>query len=205
MSETVETEEVQEVAPIAGIGTMVFGKWDATEVVCSDPGLAPYINLRTIGTPHSGGRHANAWFGKDKLSVIERFINNLMRTGKFSGKKQHCAKAFEAALDNIAERTGENPLQHFINAIVASAPCEEITRIKFGAVSQPKAVDSSPSRRLDTALRNLSKGCASATAKSTRTLTQGIISEINKAAAGDVSSYAVAQKEELERIAASSR
>ena len=129
----------------------------------------------------------------------------LMRSGKFSGKKQHCAKAFEAALDNIAERTGENPLQHFINAIVHSAPCEETTRIKFGAVSQPKAVDSSPSRRLDVALRNLSKGCASATAKSTRTLTQGIISEINKAAAGDVASFAVGKKDEIERIAASAR
>ena len=102
-------EETQQAQPIAGIGTMVFNKWDAQQVVCGDPGLAPYINLTTIGTPHSGGRHANAWFGKSKLSVIERFINNLMRTGKFSGKKQHCAKAFEAALDNIAERTGENP------------------------------------------------------------------------------------------------
>jgi small subunit ribosomal protein S7 len=198
-------EEPQQASPIAGIGTMVFGKWDATEVVCGDPGLAPYINLTTIGTPHSGGRHANAWFGKAKLSVIERFINNLMRSGKFSGKKQHCAKAFESALDSIANRTGENPLQHFINAIVNSAPCEETTRIKFGAVSQPKAVDSSPSRRLDVALRNLSMGCASATAKSTRTLEQGIISEINKAAAGDVSSFAVGKKDEIERIAASAR
>ena len=86
-----------------------------------------------------------------------------------------------------------------------SAPCEETTRIKFGAVSQPKAVDSSPSRRLDVALRNLSKGCASATAKSTRTLTQGIISELNKAAAGDVASFAVGKKDEIERIAASAR
>ena len=199
-----ENQSKQEV-PIAGIGTMVFGKWDATDVTCSDPGLAPYINLTTIGTPHSGGRHANSWFGKSKLSVVERFINNLMRSGKFSGKKQHCAKAFEAALDNIAERTGENPLQHFIDAIVNSAPCEETTRIKFGAVSQPKAVDSSPSRRLDVALRNLSMGCASATAKSTRTLTQGIISELNKAAAGDVASFAVGKKDEIERIAASAR
>ena len=198
-------EDIHQAQPIAGIGTMVFNKWDAQQVVCGDPGLAPYINLTTIGTPHSGGRHANAWFGKSKLSVIERFINNLMRTGKFSGKKQHCAKAFEAALDNIAERTGENPLQHFIDAIVNAAPCEETTRIKFGAVSQPKAVDSSPSRRLDVALRNLSKGCASATAKSTRTLTQGIISELNKAAAGDVASFAVGKKDEIERIAASAR
>ena len=201
------TEEVQveQEAPIAGIGTMVFGKWDASEVTCDDPGLAPYINLTTIGTPHSGGRHANAWFGKSKLSVIERFINNLMRTGKFSGKKQHCVKAFDQALDKIASRSGQNPLQKFIDAIVEAAPCEETTRIKVGAVSQPKAVDSSPSRRLDIALRNISIGAATATAKSRRTLTEGIVSELSKAAEGDVNSYSVGKREEIERIAASAR
>jgi|TARA_B000000460_G_scaffold227248_1_gene182691 small subunit ribosomal protein S7 len=199
-----ETQAEQE-APIAGIGTMVFGKWDASEVTCDDPGLAPYINLTTIGTPHSGGRHANAWFGKSKLSVIERFINNLMRTGKFSGKKQHCAKAYEDALDRIASTSGQNPLQKFIDAIVEAAPCEEITRIKVGAVSQPKAVDSSPSRRLDVALRNIAIGAASATAKSRRTLTEGIVAELSKAADGDVASYSVGKREEIERIAASAR
>ena len=201
------TEEVQveQEAPIAGIGTMVFGKWDASEVTCDDPGLAPYINLTTIGTPHSGGRHANAWFGKAKLSVIERFINNLMRTGKFSGKKQHCAKAYEQALDKIASKSGQNPLQKFIDAIVEAAPCEETTRIKVGAVSQPKAVDSSPSRRLDIALRNISIGAAAATAKSRRTLTEGIVSELSKASDGDVNSYSVGKREEIERIAASAR
>ena len=202
MTEESPTEQAD---PVSGIGTMVFGKWDATEVTCPDPGLAPYINLTTIGTPHSGGRHANAWFGKSKLSVIERFINNLMRTGKFSGKKQHCAKAFERSLDNIATRTGQNPLQKLIDAIVEAAPCEETTRIKLGAVSQPKAVDSSPSRRLDVALRNLAIGCTSATAKSRRTLTEGIVAELSKAAEGDVSSYSVGKREEIERIAASAR
>ncbi len=200
-----EEAQAEQEAPIAGIGTMVFGKWDASEVICDDPGLAPYINLTTIGTPHSGGRHANAWFGKSKLSVIERFINNLMRTGKFSGKKQHCAKAYEDALDRIASTSGENPLQKFIDAIVEAAPCEEITRIKVGAVSQPKAVDSSPSRRLDVALRNIAIGAASATAKSRRTLTEGIVSELSKAADGDVASYSVGKREEIERIAASAR
>ena len=200
-----EESTVEPEKPIAGIGTMVFGKWDASEVTCSDPGLAPYINLTTIGTPHSGGRHANAWFGKSKLSVVERFINNLMRTGKFSGKKQHCAKAYEEALDRIASTSGENPLQKFIDAIVEAAPCEETTRIKLGAVSQPKAVDSSPSRRLDIALRNLAVGAAAATAKSRRTLTEGIVAELSKAADGDVASYSVGKREEIERIAASAR
>jgi len=208
MSDEVEAQEettVEEVKPIAGIGTLVFGKYDATEVVCRDPGLAPYINLSTVGVPHTGGRHANAWFGKAKLSVVERFTNKLMRTGKYTGKKMGALKAFESALDSIAERSGENPLQAFVDAICHAAPMEEITRIKFGAVSQPKAVDSSPSRRLDVALGNLAKGAQQGTSKSKRTLTQCIINELTKASVGDVTSFAVAKKEEVQRIAASAR
>ena len=47
------TPQQEEVKPIAGIGTLVFGKWDASEVTCKDPGLAPYINLTTVGVPHT--------------------------------------------------------------------------------------------------------------------------------------------------------
>ncbi|MBJ46730.1 MAG: 30S ribosomal protein S7 [Euryarchaeota archaeon] len=187
------------------MGTLVFGKYDAAEVVCRDPGLAPYINLSTVGVPHTGGRHANAWFGKARLSVVERFTNKLMRTGKYTGKKMGALKAFESALDSMAAKSGENPLQAFVDAICHAAPMEEITRIKFGAVSQPKAVDSSPSRRLDVALGNLAKGAQQGTSKSKRTLTQCIINELTKASVGDVTSFAVAKKEEVQRIAASAR
>jgi len=208
IEETVEEaveEVVEDVRPIAGIGTLVFGKWDASEITCKDPALAPYINLSTVGVPHTGGRHANAWFGKAKLSVVERYINKLMRTGPYTGKKQGAMKAFESALDQIASKSDSNPLQTFVDAICNAAPMEEITRIKFGAVSQPKAVDSSPSRRLDVALRNLAQGAQQGTHKSKKTLTNCIINEINKAAVGDVTSFAVAKKEELERIASSAR
>jgi small subunit ribosomal protein S7 len=105
----------------------------------------------------------------------------------------------------MAERTGDNPLQMFVDALCYAAPMEEITRIKFGAVSQPKAVDASPSRRLDVALRNLAAGAASGTRKSKRTLKQCIVNELTKASTGDVTSFAVAKKEEVERIAASAR
>ena len=30
------TPQQEEVKPIAGIGTLVFGKWDASEVTCKD-------------------------------------------------------------------------------------------------------------------------------------------------------------------------
>ena len=194
-----------DVKPIAGIGTLVFSKWDATEVTCSDPGIAPYINLTTIGMPLSGGRHANQWFGKQRLSLIERFTNGLMRRGPNSGKKSTTVSALRDALDIIHDRTGENPLQTLIDAIVNSAPCEGITRIRFGANSQPKAAEVSPSRRVDVAIRNLTTGATGATVKSKRTLTQCIVNEVMKAAEGDVSSFAVAKREETERIAASAR
>jgi len=186
-------EEIEE-KPIAGIGTLVFGKWDVSQISCNDPGIAPYLSLRTVGVPHTGGRHANAWFGK-----------SLMRTGKYTGKKMGASKALEQAFDTISERSGDNPMQVFVNAVANAAPMEEITRIRFGAVSQPKAVDSSPSRRLDTALRHLAKGSQQGTHKSKRTLTQCIVAELTKAAAGDVSSYAIGKKEEVERIASSAR
>ena len=208
-TEVEETEEVEvieeDVSPIAGIGTLVFGKWDASEVTCEDPGIAPYVNLKTVGTPHSGGRHANAWMGKAKLSVVERFINGLMRNGRNGGKKQYGVKAFEEALDIIHKRTGDNPLQALVDAITHAAPMEEITRIKFGAVSQPKAVDSAPARRLDVAIRHLCQGSIAATYKTTRTLTDGIVNEIMKAKDGDVASFAVGKKEEVQRIAGSAR
>ncbi len=134
---------------------------------------------------------SNTFLMKKKLVIVtnEKFFNS---DGKFS-------------CDNIAEKSGENPLQTFVDAICNGAPMEEITRIKFGAVSQPKAVDSSPSRRLDVALRNLAKGAQQGTHKSKRTLTSCIINELTKAASGDVTSFAVSKKEELERIAASAR
>ena len=55
MSDDVETQEettVEEAKPIAGIGTLVFGKYDAAEVVCRDPGLAPYISLNCRSPTH---------------------------------------------------------------------------------------------------------------------------------------------------------
>ncbi len=204
--EPVVQEETADVSvPIAGIGTLVFSKWDATEVTCNDPGIAPYINLTTIGMPLSGGRHANQWFGKQRLSLIERFTNGLMRRGPNSGKKSSTVSALRDALDIIHDRTGENPLQTLIDAVVNSAPCEGITRIRFGANSQPKAAEVSPSRRVDIAVRNLTTGATGATVKSKRSLTQCIVNEVMKASEGDVSSYAVSKREETERIAASAR
>ena len=86
---------------------LIFGKYDTSEVVVNDGGLAKYIDLTPTNVPHSGGKHANRWFGKSKLSIVERLINNIMRTEKYTGKKMKAYKTVAQAFDIVAASTPE--------------------------------------------------------------------------------------------------
>jgi small subunit ribosomal protein S7 len=184
---------------------LMFGKYDTTEVIVNDGGLAKYIDLTPTNVPHSGGKHANRWFGKSKLSIVERLINNIMRTEKYTGKKLKAYKAVSDAFDIIAAKTKKNPVQVLVEALQNAAPREEVTRLQFGGISVPKAVDISPQRRLDIALRNLSAGVVAASAKNKKAIQDCLADEIMLAAKGDMTSFSVAKKEETERVAQSAR
>ena len=184
---------------------LIFGKYDTTEVVVNDGGLAKYIDLTPTNVPHSGGKHANRWFGKSKLSIVERLINNIMRTEKYTGKKMKAYKAVSDAFDIIAKKTKKNPVQVLVECLENAAPREEITRLQFGGISVPKAVDVAPQRRLDIALRNLSTGVVTASARNKKAVHECLADEIMLAAKGDMTSFSVAKKEEIERVAQSAR
>ena len=184
---------------------LLFGKYDMTEVTVSDGGLAKYIDLSPTNVPHTGGKHANRWFGKSKLSIVERLINNVMRTEKYTGKKLKSYKAVSDAFDLVAERTNKNPVQILVDGLENAAPREEVTRLQFGGISVPKAVDVSPQRRLDIALRNISRGVVAASSKNKKAIYECIANELILAAKGDMTSFAVAKKEEIERVAQSAR
>lgn len=184
---------------------LVFGKYDTSEVVIEDAGLAKYIDLNSTMVPHSGGKHANMWFGKSKLSIVERLINNIMRTEKYTGKKLKAYKAVSDAFDIVAAKTKKNPIQVLVEALQNAAPREEVTRLQFGGISVPKAVDISPQRRLDIAIRNLSAGVVAASAKNKKAIQDCLADEIMLAAKGDMTSFSVAKKEETERVAQSAR
>jgi small subunit ribosomal protein S7 len=185
--------------------TLIFGKYDLSEVTVNDGGLAKYIDLTPTNVPHSGGKHANRWFGKSKLSIVERLINNIMRTEKYTGKKLKAYKAVSEAFDIIAQKTKKNPVQVLVEGLENAAPREEVTRLQFGGISVPKAVDVSPQRRLDIALRNLSTGCVKASTKNKKPISSCIADEIMLASKGDMTSFSVAKKEEIERVAQSAR
>jgi len=182
----------------------LFGKWD-TKVEIRDPSLKKYISLSPVYLPHSGGRHEHRRFGKSRVSITERLINNIMRPGKNKGKKILAYNIVKMAFEIIAGKTGENPLQVLVRAIENSAPREETTRIMYGGIVYYVAVDISPQRRVDLALRHIVEGASAAAFNNPRPIEEALADEIISAATGDQKSFAVKRKEEIERIALSSR
>ena len=96
---------------------LIFGKYDTSDVIVNDGGLAKYIDLTPTNVPHSGGKHANRWFGKSRLSIVERLINNIMRTEKYTGKKMKAYKTVAQAFDIVAAKTKKNPVQVLVECL----------------------------------------------------------------------------------------
>ena len=84
---------------------LLFGKYGVSDVVVKDAGLAKYINLDPTVVPHTDGRHSGRWFGKARLNIVERLINNMMRTEVFTGKKMKAYRTTQEAFDIVAKKT----------------------------------------------------------------------------------------------------
>ncbi len=184
---------------------LLFDKYDLSEIVVTDAGLARYINLDPVMVPHTGARHANRPFAKSKMNIVERLVNGMMRTEDYTGKKTKTYRVVMATFSIIESKTKKNPVQVLIEALEKAAPREEVTRLRYGGVSVPKAVDVSSSRRLDVALRNICKGAVKATYKNSKSIEICLSNEIMLAAKGDMNSAAISKKDEVERIAGSAR
>jgi len=184
---------------------LLFSKWDFTEVEVEDQGLRRYINLNPIYIPHTGAKHANKRFGREKVNIVERLINNTMRTERFTGKKSKAFAAVRKAFEIIEQKSKQNPIQVLVHALQNAAPREEITRLRFGGISVPRAVDIAPSRRLDIAMRNICKGAVASTHKNKKPIEACLAGEIMLAAKEDITSFSISRKEELERVAVSAR
>ncbi|MDG1543824.1 MAG: 30S ribosomal protein S7 [archaeon] len=202
MSE-VEENTVEEEAPVPEPDMPVvplFGKWDLTEVVIDDTTLEKYINLDAFQIPHTGGRHSKKRFGRRDLTVIERFINNLMRSEKYTGKKAQAYNVMKNAFDIINSKKKTNPAQVMVQALENSAPRAAVVSLRYGGIRVYSGVDVSPTRRVDTAIRNLCIG-ALLSAKKQRSIEKSLSRELMLASEGNPDSYAVGKKEELERQA----
>ena len=183
----------------------LFGKWSFEDIELNDPGLNQYISLKPVYVPHSMGRHEHGKFHKAKVSIVERLINNLMRPGSSAGKKTRAINLVKNAFEIINIRTGQNPVQVLVSAVKNTSPGEDTTRISYGGIAYHMAVDISPQRRVDLALRFLSEGARKQSFGNPKALDEYLAEELIFAAKNDVKSYAVKKRNEMERIARSSR
>lgn len=193
----------------------LFDIWP-TNVTVNDPGLRKYICLDHKLIPRSKGKLAKKKFGKGKVHIVERLINALQvpghrgkkhkimthwATGKYSKKMKVVIDTFKI----IEERTNENPLQVFINAIENAAPHDEITTIEYGGARYPVAVDTSPLRRISLAIRHIVWGAYDKAFDKKKKLPEALADEILLASKNSQDSFAIKKKIEIERQADSAR
>jgi len=183
----------------------LFGKWSYDWIEVRDPSLKRYLCLKPVYLPHTSGRHEHKKFGKATVPVVERLINKLMRPGRNAGKKHLAYNIVKTAFELVYLRTKENPLQVLVRAIENAAPREETTRIVYGGIVYHVAVDVSPQRRVDLALRHIAEGAYACAFRSLKPIEECLADEMIAAANNDPKSYAIQRKEEIERIALSSR
>ncbi|MBN3564939.1 30S ribosomal protein S7 [Aliamphritea spongicola] len=82
-------------------------------------------------------------------TTLAKFINHLM----ISGKKSVAEKIVYGALDKIAERTNEDPIEVFNKALEAIQPMVEVKSRRVGGATYQVPVEVRPSRRNALAMR----------------------------------------------------
>ncbi|MBI2448783.1 30S ribosomal protein S7 [Candidatus Pacearchaeota archaeon] len=193
----------------------LFDMSDTSEIKVDDPGLKGYISIEPRLLAKSHGR-MRARFSKSKMNVVERFITHLgipghrgkkhkVMTSHASGKYNKNAKIMIETMKEIERKTGKNPVQVIIKAIEHSAPRDGVTVIEYGGARYPQAVDLSPSRRVDLAIRLLIHGAYDKAFNKKANIIQGLVSEIVAASQNLPESLAVQKKNESEKQADSAR
>lgn len=196
----------------------LFAKWTWSDVEVRDNSLANYIDLTPRLVPHTGGKHEHKRFWKSNISIVERVANKIMSPGLIGrkikgrassnhmGKKQKVLEILENCFTLVELKTGQNPIQVLVDALINCAPREETTRITLGGISYLQAVDIAPQRRVDLAIKNIVQAGIRNTYNNIKTIEECYADEIIAAARDDSnSSAAIKRKDEIERIAVSAR
>lgn len=192
-------------AQVQDEGIRLFGEWSFEGIEVRDIGLKRYLNLEPVWLPHSGGRHEARRFRKSRLNIVERFINSLIKPGSSGGEKSRITNSVKTAFKIINLKTGRNPIEVLVRAIENASPNEDTTRIGYGGVVYRLAVDISPQRRIDVALRFIVHSMKEQTFGNRKTLEEIIADQLIGAANNEGNNFAIRRKQEVERVALSSR
>lgn len=193
----------------------IFDLYDISEVKVEDPGLKSVINLQPRLIVKSHGRNVQK-LGQTKVNIIERLMNKLavaghrgrkhrIEMGRATGKYSKNMKSVLEALKLIEQKLKQNPIQVLIKAIENSAPKDEVTIIEYGGARYPQAVDVSPLRRVNLALKHIVHGASDRSFNKKKNIVQGLAEEITLASENNGESFGIRKRNESEKQADSAR
>ncbi len=194
----------------------LFNRWDIAGVVVSDPGLGSIMSTDPIIYPKTGGKFASEYLHKNKMNVVERFINKMMvpghkgkkhkyTSGRCPASSQAIMKSLIEAFEIIEKRTNQNPVQILVRAVENAALKEEITAYRMGGTIARQAVTVSPRRRLDVSLRHLAQGIYKMKFNRKTPLPNVIANELIGASNNDPKSFAIMERSRAEKEAEGAR
>ncbi|GEN25028.1 30S ribosomal protein S7 [Halomonas cupida] len=128
-------------------------------------------------------------FGSERLA---KFMNHLM----ISGKKSVAERIVYGALDRVAERSNEEPLEIFDKALESIQPMVEVKSRRVGGATYQVPVEVRPSRRQALAMRWL---VDAARRRGEKTMEQRLAGEMLDASEGK--GAAVKKREDVHRMA----
>ncbi len=180
-----------------------------------DKGLKSAINLKPKLMLKTQGRNVEK-YGQTKVNIVERLINRVgvaghrgkkhrIILGHSTGKFTKNAQMVLNALKLIEKKTNKNPVAVLVKAVENSSPKDEVTTIEYGGAKYPQAIDISPIRRVNLALRWLTQGASDKAFNKKKSLTQAISEEIIMASEQNGESFAIKKKKESEAQADSAR
>jgi len=129
-------------------------------------------------------------------TTVTAFVNKLMR----DGKKNLSSRIFYAACRLIQERSGQEPLKVFRQAVDNVRPRIEVKSRRVGGATYQVPIEVGPRRGQSLSLRWL---VAASNARPERTAVERVAGELLDAAAGR--GGAVKKKEDIERMAEANR
>ena len=193
----------------------LFDIYDTSAVVVKDEALKPYLNLEPRLLLKSHGRHV-AKFGAAKTHIVERLANRVAVPGHLgrkhkiitswaSGKYNKNMSTVLKTLALIEQRKKENPVQVLVKAIENASPRDETTTIEYGGARYPQAVDTSPLRRINLALRSLVQGAYHNSFAKKKKMAESLANEIILAADQNMEGFATTKKNDAEKQADAAR
>ncbi len=193
----------------------LFDLYDVSAIEIKDPAMKPYICLSPKLLLKTHGRIGEK-FAKTRVNVVERLAARLQVPGHLgkkhriitnwaSGKYNKNMKTVLRTLEIIHKRTNKNPIQVFVTAIENGSPRDEITVIEHGGARYPQAVDCSPIRRVDLAIRWFVQGAYNKCFGKKTKMADSLANEIIKASEGSSESFAAMKKNDAEKQADGAR